>query len=111
MKSNRAAGLTKYVDEICACNVDGQGRRYRSRKKGKGRREWLANQANAQKSTGPRTRAGKRRASRNASQHGLSENNPVDPDHIKRGHNFFAISDIIATKTGDLKVRDSELEL
>ena len=31
-----------------------------------------ANQANAQKSTGPKTRAGKRRASQNAYRHGLS---------------------------------------
>ena len=35
-------------------------------------RQRAANRANAQKSTGPKTRAGKRRASQNAYRHGLS---------------------------------------
>ncbi len=41
-------------------------------------RQKRANKANAQKSTGPRTRQGKARSSRNATQHGL--NMPPDQD-------------------------------
>ena len=39
-----------------------------------------ANRRNALKSTGPRTRNGKRRASKNASSHGLSQ--PIDPSQV-----------------------------
>jgi hypothetical protein len=38
-----------------------------------------ANRANARRSTGPRTAAGKARASRNALRHGL--NTPIEADH------------------------------
>ena len=39
-----------------------------------------ANRRNALKSTGPRTRNGKRRASKNALSHGLSQ--PIDPSQV-----------------------------
>ena len=38
-----------------------------------------ANRANAKKSTGPRTSAGKKKSSRNAYRHGLSRPEPSDP--------------------------------
>jgi hypothetical protein len=40
----------------------------------------LANTANAQLSTGPRTEEGKRRSSQNARTHGLTAHHPVIPD-------------------------------
>lgn len=46
------------------------------------KRQIEANRANAKRSTGPRTVAGKARASRNARRHGLSR---LDEDDIDRG--------------------------
>ena len=43
-------------------------------------RQISANRANAQKSTGPRSRAGKKRAGTNARSHGLNVQLPVDPE-------------------------------
>ncbi len=45
-------------------------------------RQVAANRANAKRSTGPRTLAGKSRSSRNAYQHGLSQ--PLPPDKATR---------------------------
>ena len=45
-------------------------------------RQLTANRRNAQKSTGPKSRAGKRRASQNANRHGLSARNLLDADWI-----------------------------
>ncbi len=42
-------------------------------------RQIAANRANAQKSTGPKTAAGRARSSRNALRHGLSAQLPPDP--------------------------------
>lgn len=46
-----------------------------------GRRKARANRTNARSSTGPRSPAGKARASQNARQHGLSVSALHDPDH------------------------------
>jgi hypothetical protein len=45
------------------------------------RRKARANRKNARSSTGPRSSAGKARASQNGRQHGLSLSALVDPDH------------------------------
>jgi hypothetical protein len=42
-------------------------------------RQVAANRANAKRSTGPKTAAGKLKASRNAFRHGLSTSLPIDP--------------------------------
>jgi hypothetical protein len=42
-------------------------------------RQIAANRANARRSTGPRTAAGRARASRNALRHGLAQPSPSDP--------------------------------
>ena len=47
-------------------------------------RQLTANRRNAQKSTGPKSRAGKRRASQNAYRHGLSAGNLLDADWITK---------------------------
>jgi hypothetical protein len=47
-------------------------------------RQLAANRRNAQKSTGPKSRAGKRRASQNAFRHGLSASNLLDADWITK---------------------------
>jgi hypothetical protein len=47
-------------------------------------RQIAANRANAKKSTGPKSRGGKRRASQNAYLHGLAGQSPIDPDWIAR---------------------------
>jgi hypothetical protein len=47
-------------------------------------RQRAANQANAGKSTGPKSRAGKARASQNAYRHGLAARTPVDASWIKK---------------------------
>ena len=47
-------------------------------------RQLRANRRNAQRSTGPKSRAGKRRASQNAYRHGLSPGILPDPDWIKK---------------------------
>jgi hypothetical protein len=47
-------------------------------------RQLTANRRNDQKSTGPKSRAGKRRASQNAFRHGLSAGNLLDADWIKK---------------------------
>lgn len=57
---------------------------------GKGRtgvatkRQIAANRANSKKSTGPKSRGGKRRASHNAYRHGLTGGGPVDSDWTAR---------------------------
>jgi hypothetical protein len=45
-------------------------------------RQIAANRANAKRSTGPKTRGGKRRASQNAYVHGLAGQRPIEPDVI-----------------------------
>jgi hypothetical protein len=45
-------------------------------------RRLTANRRNAQKSTGPKSRAGRKRASQNAFRHGLSVSLLLDPDRI-----------------------------
>ena len=45
-------------------------------------RKLAANRANARRSTGPRTREGKRRSSRNALKHGLSVRIAADPAEL-----------------------------
>ncbi|MGY8678212.1 hypothetical protein Q2941_10375 [Bradyrhizobium sp. UFLA05-153] len=47
-------------------------------------RQIAANRANAKKSTGPKSRGGKRRASQNAYLHGLAGQSPIDPEWIAR---------------------------
>ena len=47
-------------------------------------RQMAANRANSKKSTGPKSRGGKRRASQNAHIHGLRGRSPNDPDWIQR---------------------------
>jgi hypothetical protein len=47
-------------------------------------RQIAANRANSKKSTGPKSRGGKRRASQNAYLHGLAGRNPIDSDWIAR---------------------------
>jgi hypothetical protein len=47
-------------------------------------RQIAANRANSKKSTGPKSRGGKRRASQNAHIHGLRGRSPIDPDWIQR---------------------------
>ena len=47
-------------------------------------RQIAANRANSKKSTGPKSRDGKRRASQNAHIHGLRGRSPIDPDWIQR---------------------------
>jgi hypothetical protein len=47
-------------------------------------RQIAANRANAKRSTGPKTRGGRRRASQNAYVHGLAGQRPIEPDLIAR---------------------------
>ena len=47
-------------------------------------RQCAANRANAKKSTGPKSRGGKMRASRNAVRHGLTAGPPNDADWLAR---------------------------
>jgi hypothetical protein len=47
-------------------------------------RQIAANRANSKKSTGPKSRGGKRRASQNAHIHGLAGRSPIDPDWTER---------------------------
>ena len=47
-------------------------------------RQIAANRANSKKSTGPKSRGGKRRASQNAYRHGLARGGPIDSDWTAR---------------------------
>jgi len=47
-------------------------------------RQIAANRTNSKKSTGPKSRGGKSRASQNAHIHGLAGRSPIDPDWIAR---------------------------
>src|SRR5215471_3402136 len=78
------------------------------------RRKIQANRANAQKSTGPRTREGKKRVSRNAIKHGLFAQETLlldeDPEELivlaRQLRNALAPIDAIEGLFVDLLVRD-----
>ena len=53
-----------------------------------------ANRANAKRSTGPKTIAGKRRSSQNAYMHGLSRSLLGDPNRNKAGREAFALANL-----------------
>jgi hypothetical protein len=61
-------------------------------------RQLKANRRNAQKSTGPKSRAGKKRASKNAYRHGLRAGILRDPGWIKK---IEALAKKIVDSTGD----------
>jgi hypothetical protein len=78
-------------------------------------RQIAANQANAGKSTGPRSSAGKRRASRNAYRHGLSvsvgASAPLAPELEKRARQIAGNTDDTFTLERAREIAQAELDL
>src|SRR5579872_5631880 len=70
-------------------------------------RQIAANRANAKRSTGPKTAAGKQKSSRNAYRHGLSRPQPPDPSTIAKVN---AIAELLVNEQATEERRTSAKE-
>lgn len=70
-----------------------------------------ANRANAKKSTGPKTAAGKAKSSRNALRHGLSSPLPLDATALAKAHTFASAFAGEGAGAAALEVAHAQLEL